>query len=71
MQSVNIRGLMRHFLYYLKNAKEGGSFIILERNNPIVDINPNIRYPGWKRTITRRKIKGESFSKTTEKIRGE
>jgi len=72
MHSVGIRELMHNFSGYLKEIKAGESITILERNTPVADIIPhakNIRYPGWKRSITRRKIAEEPFSATTEKMR--
>jgi prevent-host-death family protein len=72
MQAVKIRELLHNFSHYLNEVKEGDSITIFERNNPVAEIiphNKNIRFPGWKRAIIRRKIKGESFSKTIEKIR--
>lgn len=72
MQSISIRVLMHNFAHYLKEVKEGECITILERNNPVADIvphNDNVKYPGWKREVKRRKIGGEPFSETTEKIR--
>ena len=54
MQKVNIRDLMHNFSHYLKEVKEGDCITVLERNKAVADIvphNPNIQYPGWKRTI--------------------
>ncbi len=68
MQKVNIRDLMHNFSSYLKQVKEGER----ERNKPVVDIvphNPNVRYPGWKRTIKKRSISGESSSESVVKNR--
>jgi prevent-host-death family protein len=72
MQAVKIRDLMHNFSQYLSEVKEGESITILDRNTPVADIiphNKNVRFPGWKRTLARRKIKGEAFSITVEKIR--
>ncbi len=71
MVEVGIRDLMHNFSYYLKEVKAGKCITILERQKAVADIIPhnNIRFPGWKRTIKRRKIKGESFSKTVSKNR--
>ena len=72
MQKVNIRDLLHNFSRYLKDVKEGDCITILERNKAVADIvphNPNIRYPGWKRTIKKRLISGESFSETVAKNR--
>lgn len=72
MQKVNIRDLMHNFSRYLKEVKYGEYITILERNQavPILFlITPNIRYPGWRRTIKKRSISGESFSETVAKNR--
>lgn len=72
MQKVNIRDLMHNFSSYLKNVKDGDCITVLERNKAVADIvphNPDIRYPGWKRTIKKRTISGESFSATVVKNR--
>ncbi len=72
MQAVSIRELMHNFSHYLKEVKEGECITILERHNPVAEIiphNANVRYPGWKRTLKRRKIGGELFSQTIEKNR--
>jgi antitoxin (DNA-binding transcriptional repressor) of toxin-antitoxin stability system len=72
MQTVNIRDLLHNFSHYLNDVKEGDSITILERKNPVAEIiphNKNLRFPAWKRPTKRRKIKGEAFSKTTEKLR--
>ncbi len=74
MQKVNIRDLMHNFSHYLKDVKEGDCITVLERNKAVADIvphNPNVRYPGWKRTIRKRPISGESFSETVVKNRGQ
>ncbi|MBD3343754.1 MAG: type II toxin-antitoxin system prevent-host-death family antitoxin [Chitinivibrionales bacterium] len=74
MQLVNIRELMHNFSHYLKEVKAGEQITILERHKPVADIiphNENIRYPGWKRMVKRRKIGGESFSDTVTKSREE
>jgi len=72
MQKVNIRDLMHNFSSYLKNVKEGECITILERNQPVADIvphNPNVRYPGWQRSIKKRSISGDSFSETVASCR--
>jgi prevent-host-death family protein len=74
MQSVSIRDLMHNFSHYMKEVKSGESITILERNKAVADIVPHertVRFPGWKRTITKRSIKGESFSTTVAKSREE
>jgi prevent-host-death family protein len=72
MHSVSIRDLMHNFSHYLKEVKTGERITVLERNVAVADIIPHdigITYPGWKRTIKRRKIKGEAFSETVAKSR--
>lgn len=72
MIKVNIRDLMHNFSSYLKNVKEGDCITVLERNKAVADIiphNPDVRFPGWKRTIKKRTISGESFSETVVKNR--
>jgi antitoxin (DNA-binding transcriptional repressor) of toxin-antitoxin stability system len=72
MQNVNIRDLMHNFSRYLKDVIEGTCITILERNNAVAEIvpdNPNIRYPGWKRTIKNRSISGECFSESVARNR--
>ena len=72
MQQVNIRDLMHNFSQYLKGVKEGECITVLERRKPVADIiphNSNVMYPGWKRAIIKRKISGESFSKSVSKNR--
>jgi len=63
---------MHNFSNILKEVKEGERITILERRNPVADIiphNKNIRYPGWKRTIRRRKIRGEALSASIQRYR--
>jgi len=72
MIAVNIRELTHNFSKYLKEVKEGERITILERNKPVADIvphNANIAQPGWKREIRKLKIKGESFAKSTVRVR--
>jgi len=72
MKEVNIRDLMHNFSSYLKEVKAGECVTVLERNKPVADIvphNPDIKYPGWKRVLTKREITGESFSESVEKAR--
>ncbi|MDD5673269.1 MAG: hypothetical protein PHC61_03835 [Chitinivibrionales bacterium] len=74
MQSVSIRDLTHGFSHYLKEVKGGEAITVLERNVPVADLvphNKNLLYPGWKRNLKRRKIKGESFAMTTIKSRNE
>ena len=72
MPALGIRELMHNFSHYLKEVKGGKSITVMERNVPVAEIIPhnrNVRYPGWKRALARRKIKGEAFSATVEKSR--
>ena len=72
MRKVNIRDLMHNFSRYLKEVKEGDCITVLERNKEVADIvphNPNVRYPGWKRTIKKRTVSNESFSDTVTRNR--
>lgn len=72
MHTVSIRDLMHNFSHYLKEVKDGEHITILERRNPVADIIPhnrNIRYPGWKRTIKRKKIGGEALSASIQRYR--
>ena len=74
MQSVSIRELMHDFSHYLKEVKSGDRITILERNAPVADIiphNKNIAFPGWKRPVKKRRIKGESFAMSVIKSRAE
>jgi len=72
MQTVSIRDLMHNFSHYLKEVKTGERITVLERNIAVADIVPHdngILYPGWKRTIKKRKVRGEDFSETVIKSR--
>ncbi len=72
MKEVSIRDLMHNFSNYLKEVKSGECITVLERNKPVADIvphNPDIRYPGWKRALTKRVIAGETFSESVQKAR--
>ena len=73
MVTVNIRELTHNFAVYLKKVKSGERITIMERNTPVADViphNENIAYPGWKRKLDKLKLKGENFSKTIIKNRG-
>ena len=72
MIKVGIRELMHNISHYLKEVKQGEHITILERHNPVADIiphNKNVRYPGWKREIKRRKLVGEPLSASIQKDR--
>ena len=72
MKSVNIRELTHHFSNYLRLVKRGGRIVVMERNLPVADLiphNKNVGQPGWKRAITKIKVKGLSFSETISKMR--
>ena len=74
MKSINIRELMHHFSSYLKIVKRGERIVVMRRNLPVADLvphNENVSQPGWKRPITRIKVKGLSFSETVSKMREE
>lgn len=74
MKSINIRELTHHFSSYLKIVKRGERIVVMRRNLPVADLvphNENVSQPGWKRPITRIKVKGLSFSETVSKMREE
>ena len=74
MKSVNIRELTHHFASYLKVVKRGERIIVMERSLPVADLvphNENVGQPGWRRPISKIKIKGPSFSETISKMREE
>ncbi len=74
MKSVNIRELTHHFASYLKAVKRGERIVVTERSLPVADLvphNENVGQPGWKRPISKIKIKGPSFSETISKMREE
>ena len=74
MKSVNIRELTHHFASYLKVVKRGERIIVMERSLPVADLvphNENVGQPGWKRPLSKIKIKGPSFSDTISKMREE
>lgn len=72
MLAVNIRELTHNFSKYLKEVKAGECITVMDRKKPVADIiphNENISFPGWKRVVQRRKVKGEPFSESVEKNR--
>ena len=74
MKSVNIRELTHHFASYLKVVKRGERIIVTERSLPVADLvphNENVGQPGWKRPLSKIKIKGPSFSEVISKMREE
>ncbi len=74
MRSVNIRELTHHFASYLKVVKQGERIVVMDRSLPVADIvphNENLASPGWKRPIQKIRVKGETFSKTTTRLRAE
>ena len=74
MKSVNIRELTHHFASYLKAVKRGERIVVMEWSLPVADLvphNENVGQPGWKRPISKIKIKGPSFSETISKMREE
>ena len=74
MTQVTIRQLTHGFSGYLKAVKRGERIVILNRRVPVADLiphNENLAQPGWKRPISKIKVKGEPFSKTVSKMRDE
>ena len=74
MTQVTIRQLTHGMSRYLKAVKRGERIVILYRRTPIADLiphNENLSQPGWKRPISKIKVRGESFSKTVSKMRSE
>ncbi len=74
MTQVTIRELTHGFARYLKAVKKGERIVVLDRRTPVADIiphNENLALPGWKRTISKIKVKGELFSKTASRLRDE
>ena len=72
MTQVTIRQLTHGFSGYLKAVKKGEKIVILERRTPVADLiphNENLSQPGWKRTISKIKVQGETFSQTVSKMR--
>ena len=74
MKSVNIRELTHHFSAYLKVVKQGERIVVMDRSSPVADIiphNENVAAPAWRRPIEKIRIKGETFSRTTSRLRAE
>lgn len=74
MTQVTIRQLTHGFAGYLKAVQKGERIVVLHRHTPVADLvphNENLTQPGWKRPITRIKVKGEPFSKTVSRMRTE
>ena len=74
MKSVNIRELTHHFASYLRVVKHGERIVVMERSLPVADLvphNENVGQPGWKRPLSKIKVKGPSFSETISKMREE
>ena len=74
MKSVNIRELTHHFSDYLKVVKRGERVVVTVRNLAVADLvrhNENVGHPGWKRSLTKIKVKGPSFSETVSRMREE
>lgn len=67
MTSVNIREFSHHLSKYLNQVKKGEKVVLMERNVPIADIIPHnvhISRPGWKRSIKKLALVGESLTDT-------
>ena len=74
MTQVTIRELIHGFSGYLKAVKRGERIVILDRRTPVADLiphNENLSLPGWKRPISRIKVKGLSLADTVSKMRDE
>ena len=74
MTQVTIRQLTHGFSEYLKAVKQGERIVILRRRTPVADLiphNENLSGPGWKRTVSKIKIKGAGLSQTVSKMRDE
>lgn len=74
MTQVTIRQLTHGFSGYLKVVKSGERIVILDRRTPVADLiphNENLASPGWKRPLSRIKLKGGGLSKTVSKMRDE
>ncbi|OGW84223.1 MAG: hypothetical protein A3C47_06295 [Omnitrophica bacterium RIFCSPHIGHO2_02_FULL_51_18] len=71
---MTIRQLTHGFAGYLRAVKQGERIVILERRTPVADLiphNENLAQPGWKRPISKIKLKGMSMSKLVSKMRAE
>ena len=74
MTQVTIRQLTHGFSGYLKAVKEGERIVILERRTPVADLiphNENLSGPGWKRSVSRIKVKGPGLAQTVVRMRDE
>lgn len=74
MTQVTIRQLTHGFSGYLKAVERGERIVILNRRTPVADLiphNENLVRPGWKRPISKIKIKGTSMSALVSKMRAE
>lgn len=74
MKSINIRELTHHFSSYLKIVKRGERVVVMQRSLPVADLiphNENLGQPGWKRPISKVRVKGLNFSKAVSKMRAE
>ncbi len=74
MTQVTIRQLTHGFSGYLKAVKKGERIVVLERRTPVADLiphNENLAQPGWKRPVSKIKIKGIGFSGLVSKMRDE
>lgn len=74
MTQVTIRQLTHGFSVYLKAVKSGERIVILDRRTPVADLiphNENLASPGWKRPVSKIKLKGVSLSKTVSQMRDE
>ena len=71
MTQVTIRELTHRFSGYLKAVKQRERIVILERRTPVADLiphNENLARPGWKRPISKIKIKGAGLSQTISRM---
>ena len=74
MTQVTIRQLTHGFSGYLKAVKRGEKIVILDRRTPVADLiphNENLAQPGWKRPVTKIKIKGAGLSGVVSRMRDE
>ena len=74
MTQVTIRQLTHGFSLYLKAVKSGERIVILDRRTPVADLiphNENLASPGWKRPLSKIKLKGGGLSRTVAQMRDE
>ena len=74
MTQVTIRQLTHGFSGYLKAVKRGERIVILDRRTPVADLiphNENLSLPGWKRSISKIKVKGLNLADTVSRMRDE